>query len=188
MGSEMCIRDRAWFAKAAVRVDYENCWKLIEGSRNSKNETSGGFERHCGNMAHELAATNPERAEKLLREMKQNSQFRYAPRVAYRIGKTDPARAVKVMAEFMTISQQTGSWDRSHVIAGYSAVASSIVKTHPEEAQKLIGQGIMAFKHDSGNGLGLGASLSLLVHACEIDAANSERVFWILLDLSLIHI
>ena len=175
---------KAWFAKAAVRVDYENSWKLIEESKTSTNETSGGFGRHCGNMAHELAATDPDKAIELLREIDvEYQQQRYAPRVAYRVALTDPKKGIEILEEFLPLkaANRNGS-GRSNFVSSYSAVATAIVSSDPEKAKELLRAATDQFEVSQSSQYSFGAALNLLVNASECGPVVAEQAFWKLVD------
>lgn len=175
---------KAWFAKAAVRVDYENSWRLIEESKTSTNETSGGFGRHCGNMAHELAATDPDKAIELLRKIDlEYSQHRYAPRIAYRVALTDPIRGIEILEEFLPIKPgNRNQISRMDLVSGYSAVATAIVSSAPKKAKALIQSAINQFEVSQTNQYAFGAALNLLVNASECGPVVAEKAFWKLVD------
>ena len=175
---------KAWFAKAAVRVDYENSWKLIEESKTATNETSGGFGRHCGNMAHELAANDPDKAIKLLREINvEYSQHRYAPRIAYRVALKDPKKGIEVLDEFLPLETDNRNRPRkSDFISGYSAVATAIVSSEPEKAKELMQTAIEMFEVSQSNQYAFGSALNLFVNASQCDPVVTEQAFWKLVD------
>ena len=176
---------KAWFAKAACRVDYENSWKLIEDSKTSDNRTSGGFTRHCGNMAHELAAREPERAGKLLQELDENGRKRYVPRVAYRIAKKDPTRAVDLLVRLLPPEPESpkNRGSMGHFSSGYGAVATIIADTDREKAKELLQYAIDAYMPRRRQQYEFGTGLNLLVYATEIDPLMAEEVFWELMDI-----
>lgn len=175
---------KAWFAKAAVRVDYENSWKLIEESRTSKNETSGGFGRHAGNMAHELAATDPDKAIELLRKMDSEfSKHRYAPRVAYRAAQNDVKKGIEILEEFMPAnSDNRNRSDRTSFVSGYSAMATIVTSADPKKGRELIDKATESFEVARSNQFAFGAALNLLVHASECGPVAAENAYWKLLD------
>ena len=158
--------------------------KLIKDSRTSDNETSGGFSRHCGNMAHELASRDPDRAEKLLEELDENGQKRYVPRVAYRIAKKDPARAVDLLLRLLPPeAESSNSGGMERFSSGYGAVATIIAETDRDKAKELLQHAIDAYNPNRRQQYGFGTGLNLLVYATEIDPLMAEEVFWKLIDI-----
>ena len=173
---------KAWLAKAIVRLDYESAWGLIKDSRDSTNTTSGGFSRHCGNMAHELAATDPQKAEKLLNEMTMRQKAQYVPRVAYRIAKTDPDAAIRIMEEFKN-SKEMQVYYQKEVSNGFSAIAVAVSKHDSARASQLMKVAIDSFQPQQINQHLFGYSLNLLSRARQVDPALAEEAFWKLIDL-----
>ena len=176
---------KGWFAKAAVRVDYENSWNLIKDSKTSNNQTSSGFSRHCGNMAHELAASDPERAEKLLLEMDPANQIRYVPRVVCRMFPKHPKKALDLLDRLLPDPASVQSaWEKGQLASSHAVIATVIAKTKPEKAKELIGRATAAWSPDDRDQYRLGASLSILLASIEVDSIKAEEVFWKLIDMS----
>src|SRR5262249_48257928 len=80
---------RGAFAEELVQIDPEAAFELVKDLSDA-----GEFDRHHGNMAHELAGRDPALAERALAMVKAPSQRdQYAVRVAYRMAPLDLARA-----------------------------------------------------------------------------------------------
>ena len=122
---------KAWFAKAIVRIDYDSAWEVIKDSIGSKNPTSGGFQRHAGNMAHELAIENPDRAIELLNRIPGKGGSNYLPRVACRMASVDPERAFKLL-------QAASDPGNEDMVNGQATLAFILKDSHPREAKELL--------------------------------------------------
>lgn len=114
---------RAAFAEELVHFDYENAMRFVQELR------GGDRERHIGNMAHELAASDPARAEELLGIIPPRASFRvhrYAPRVCHDMAPVDLERALKIAER--------------HDPHGFShgMIASALVGTDPAKAREVL--------------------------------------------------
>ena len=162
---------KAWFAKALVRVDYDSAWELIKDSIDSKNPTSGGFQRHAGNMAHELAAENPDQAIELLNKIPGNRGSSYVPRVACRMASVDPERALKLL---QSVPDSGGRYK----INGQATLAFIIKDSHPEKAKELMGSAFDdLFKSFPRSDYRMGVILNLLRFESQVCDGGSKN-FW----------
>ena len=80
---------RGAFAEELVQIDLEAALALTKDLADARE-----FDRHHGNIAHELAGRDPAQAERVLAMVKDQSQRdHYAVRVVYRMAPLDLARA-----------------------------------------------------------------------------------------------
>jgi hypothetical protein len=80
---------RGAFAEELVQIDFDAALDLVKDLANARE-----FDRHHGNIAHELAGRDPPRSERVLAMVKEkNQRDYYAVRVVYRMAPLDLARA-----------------------------------------------------------------------------------------------
>ena len=171
---------KAWYGKALVRLDYELAWELIKDSRNTGNQTSGGFPRHAGNMAHELAASDPERAIQLLNEIPEQMRARYVQRVATRMAPVDSERAIGLIEN----SIKNGHNVR-YAANGFGSVAKQLKDSDPDRAKKLLQRGfdlIFGSPDQLNDRLSFGYPVNLLRFESQIQSQSSSN-FWRVMEM-----
>ena len=83
-----------------VQIDFDAAVNLVRGLKDVSE-----FNRHVGNMAHELGAKRPDDAIRLLRMLKKGKQNefssfdQYAVRVCYRMASSDLEKAERLALE-----------------------------------------------------------------------------------------
>lgn len=103
---------RGSFAERLIVFDPETAVPMISGLSQADSQN-----RHFGNAAQRLAATNPEEAERVLDMIEPVTESRYvidqrdqyAPRVCYRIAKQDLERAKKIARSCTEVNFQAYS-------------------------------------------------------------------------------
>jgi protocatechuate 3,4-dioxygenase beta subunit len=162
---------KAWFAKSLVRIDYDAAWELIKETRDTDIlSSSGGFMRHAGNMAHELAAEDPDRAIELLNKIRPNRRGRYLPRVACRMASVDSEKAIKLI----------DSWDEtfSHAKAnGLASMAWVLKESNPKASARILDQSFESlFGKFPQSDHRIGMILNLLRHESHLTGGTDN--FW----------
>ena len=124
---------RGAFAEELVQIDFEAAVKLVSGLKDVSE-----FNRHVGNMAHELGAKRPDDAIRLLKMLKKGkpneyiSFDQYAVRVCYRMAKSDLAKAER-------LAEEIGYPENRAYAFGVMAVA--IANSDRENAERLMRKG-----------------------------------------------
>ena len=160
---------RGYLAETVALFDVDKALKLCEGATDEFER-----DRHPGNIAHELAAIDPARAEAILKTLSQQGLYRYVPRVAYRMAAEDLPRAQRI-AEMIP---PTYPDQRQHA---QGLIALAIAGKDPGEARRLLDQIFAALDGDSSRyqSRSLIASTMALVHLSEtIDPAATREYLW----------
>lgn len=164
---------RGTFAESLSVFDFEAAMKIVEQADEDDQH------RYFQNIAHRLAAINPEAAEKAVRRM---TSTRYvdspAVRVAYRMAKVDLPRAMGLLD---TIDNNRRPIARARTLG---VIAFSTKDDNPEKARELLQQAFDAIPpQDSSMGQRsedyFGAAIALLRYAEEVDAENLTKYFWL---------
>lgn len=145
---------RGAFAEELGQVDLPAALELMKGLKDDYE-----FDRHHGNLAHELAGKNPAEAERLLDILHGTEESKliapprdmYGVRVCYRMAPVDLPRARRI-AKTMT--------DRYLQARAYGVMAQALAKREPQAARELLARAFNA--------------LAGLVDARETDPANGE--------------
>lgn len=160
---------RGYLAETVALFDVDKALKLCEGATDEYER-----DRHPGNIAHELAAIDPARAEAILKTLSRQGLYRYVPRVVYRMAAEDLPRAKRI-AEMIP----QGYPDQRQHAQGLIALA--IAGKDPAEARRLLRQAFDALDgHSSQNqSRALIASSLALVHLSEtVDPAATREHLW----------
>jgi hypothetical protein len=170
---------RGYMAETVALIDVDAALKLCEG-------VTDQFERdrHPGNIAHEIAATDPARAEAILKSVSDRNQYRYIERVCYRMAPVDLERAQRI-AE--SAARQYG--DQRPYAYGVTALAmakSNSAKTEPAKAKELLARACELLQPDfRGSDTRRQFDMGLaLVHLCEqVDPARTRECLWRVVSL-----
>ena len=162
---------RGYLAETVALFDVDKALKLCEGATDEFER-----DRHPGNIAHELAAIDPPRAEAILKTISQQGLYRFAPRVAYRMATEDLPRARRIVD---MIPPDYPS-QRQHALG---LVALAICGKDPDAAKNLLKRAFdeidnenAARRHDRRT---LIPSSMALVHLSEtIDPAATREYLW----------
>jgi hypothetical protein len=123
---------RGTFAERLALIDVDGALELTKDL-----VAASEFVRHHGNMAHELAALDPEQAERVLNQITKNKETpgfdrdRYAIRVPYRMASRDLPRARRI-AESMSLPATRAF--------AYGVIADALAKSQPATASELLRQ------------------------------------------------
>src|SRR6185369_11683252 len=119
-------------------IDLPAAEKLCEDLQDKREYT-----RHLGNLAHIMAAKQPEEAQRLLDKATHNNSDdfeygRYAQRVCYRMASVDLERAKEVAAKIKTYHHCKAQ--------AYAQIANALAKSNPKEAESALRQafGVLA--------------------------------------------
>ena len=161
------------FAESLARFDLPAALDLIKDLKDRY-----AYDRHHGNIAHKIAATNPAEAERVWGMMRDPWQRdRYAARICYRLAPVDRERARSIAGRV-----QTGR-PRAEVLG---AMARALAGSHPAEATALLGQAFdflaeqaAKAEEDFDNFSGSSSvAAALLPVAEQIDPALVPEFFW----------
>lgn len=161
---------RGYLAETVALFDVDQALKLCEGATDEFER-----DRHPGNIAHELAALDPPRAETILKTISPQGLYRYAPRVAYRMATEDLPRARRIVE---MIPQNYPS-QRQHALG---LIALSVSGKDPEAARRLLKQafdeidGEQAARHDRRSLIP--SSMALVYLSETIDPAATREYLW----------
>lgn len=116
---------RGAFAEELGQIDLNAALDLIKGLSDAHE-----YDRHHGNLAHELAGRNPAEAERVLGRLRdtRNRDYR-APRVCYRMALVDLARARKIA---------TGIGEVHHRAYAYGVMAQALADSDKKQATVLL--------------------------------------------------
>jgi protocatechuate 3,4-dioxygenase beta subunit len=161
---------RGCLAETVALFDVDKALKLCEGATDEFER-----DRHPGNIAHELAAIDPARAEAILKTISSQGLYRYAPRVAYRMATEDLPRARRIV-EMIPPGYPA---QRQHALG---LVALSISGNDPEAARTLLKQafdeldGEDAVRHQPA--AMVPSSIALVALSETIDPAATREYVW----------
>ena len=176
LAMQMDGEDGGWFTKAAaakaiVRFDSDMAWDLVKGSKNVKGRMSGLFNQYTGNLAHELASENPDKAIELLRKLSSFSQGRYTQRVACRMASVDAEKAI----ELMETSDDQRYGFKTH---GLATLASLLKDSHPEPSKRMLETSFASlFKKFPKDDRRIGLILNLLRHESHVRDGHSNHIW-----------
>ena len=163
---------RGSFAQSLARFDPETALKIVSEADEDDQV------RYLMNIAHRLAATDPDTAEEALKRIK-NVRYVDAPqvRVAYRMAKADVERAIRLLDG---IDDRNRPTERAR---GLAMIAMSIHEDHPERARDLLKQADAAIPKQHGGGGSrvdaiTGASILILRFAEKIAPDQLNEYFW----------
>ena len=119
---------RGAFAEELAQVDLAAALELTKDLTDSLE-----YERHHGNIAHELAAVNPAEAERVLGMLRDDARkimrYQYAVRVCYRMAPVDLERA-RGIAEWIV--------DPYLKVQAHGVMAQALAESQPEAARDLL--------------------------------------------------
>jgi len=164
---------RGRFAELLARFDLARALMIVEGLKDS-------FERvrHRGNIAHKIASTQPEAAERTLNTQgRQDFEWeRWVPRVCHDMATIDRERAVG-------IAERTAIMGKAQALG---AIALAIAKTDPKAAAKLLDEAIAALRNQASFGQRMEApavAASLLPIVEHIDPSRVREFLWLAVSL-----
>lgn len=162
---------RASFAERLALFEPETALKMV-GEADPDDHA-----RHYQNIAHALAAVNPDMAEAALGRIgKHNYIDAPAVRVAYRMASVDWERAVRLLDR---IDEQQRPTQKAH---GRGVIAFALKDSNPSKARELLKQAFDAIPKQAGGGSRadrtFGAALTLLRFAEHIDPDNLTDYYW----------
>ena len=169
-GSQMWARGN--FATTLALFDLDKAIDLVKAVE------ANDQERYYRDMAYRIAATDPEGAEKVLKEM---TTRRYSDsavvRVVHRMAKVDLARAIQLVE---TIDTNRRPVEKPRALG---VIAMAIKDNKPEKARELLRDAFEAIpKIDPSGGNRsrdyFGASVTLLRYAETIDLERFTDYFW----------
>jgi tetratricopeptide (TPR) repeat protein len=166
---------KGFFAERLARYDFDAAIAMLDDMEPDDKA------RHAGNIAHALAAIEPDKAEQLMEAADATrSVVAYRIRVCYRMAGVDLKRAEQI--------RQGHSPDRSNYAKEHSlgVMAMALKKTDPQKAKELLQQAWSELEatadQPNGNSQGgkyrFGVALALLNYAEEIDPQNLTDHFW----------
>jgi protocatechuate 3,4-dioxygenase beta subunit len=161
---------RGYLAETVALFDVDKALKLCDGATDEFER-----DRHPGNIAHELAAIDPARAETILKSISSQGLYRYAPRVAYRMAAEDLPRARRIV-DLVPADYPS---QRQHALG---LVALAIHGKDPDEARNLLKQAFDELDGDKSarqDRRTLIPSSMALVHLSEtIDPSATREYLW----------
>ena len=166
---------RATFAEELAQVDLPAALELVRAMPRDQR-------RHLGNIAHELAALDPEAAEELLGRLTSaggGNRSTYAPRVCYRMATRDLERAQR-------IADRCGAAGQC-----YGMLALALAATEPATAKELLAtayhrlEAVARSENQPRGGLGddVVVAASLLPVVERVDPARLREYVWRTLSL-----
>lgn len=178
---------RGAFAEELAQIDLEAALALTKDLQDERE-----YDRHHGNIAHELAAKRPDDTERVLNMVREQSErSRIAPRdqyrvrVCYRMITADPERA-RAIAD-----QAHDAYQRAYA---YGTMAHAVAESKPDLATELLRKALDILQarvesdEDTFNYL-YNASIvgaALLPAAERIDAALVPEFFWRAVSLRML--
>lgn len=166
---------KGFFAERLARYDFDAAIAMLQGMEPDDRA------RHAGNIAHALAAVDPEKAEKSIAESDATrSVIAYRIRVCYRMAAVDLERAERV---------RQGHPANNHTFAkehSLGVMAMGIHNSDPQKSKELLNQAWTELEAIAGQRTGyiqegvyrFGVALALLSYAEVIDAENLTDHFW----------
>ena len=167
---------KGFYAERLARFDFETALAMLDGMEPDNRA------RHVGNMAHALAAVDPENAEKLIADSDETrSVIAYRIRVCYRMAAVDLERAERVRQGHPVRGNDTFAKEHS-----LGVMAMSVLSNDQMKAQQLLNQAWTELEATTSNrnigsqsgGYRFGVALALLSYAEKIDPDNLTDHFW----------
>jgi hypothetical protein len=175
------LSDKEWagfakghFAERLARYDFEAAVAMLDGMEPREKA------RHAGNIAHSLAAIEPEKAEQILATSDAtNLVITFRIRACYRMAAVDLDRAERIRQ----VTKQSGTFAKEHTLG---VMAMAIREQQPDKSRELLRQAWSELEATAGQSNGyaqggvyrFGVALALLSYAERIDRDNLTDHFW----------
>ena len=164
---------KGFFAERLARYDFEAAVGLLGGMEPDDRA------RHAGNIAHVLAAVDPEKAESLMVDADATrSVIAYRIRACYRMASVDLERAERIREGY---SPRTSNYAKQHTL-GVMAMAVEDLQLARELLDRAWNELETAARTPSGTVQAgryrFGVALALLQYSEKIDPENLTDYFW----------
>jgi hypothetical protein len=174
---------RGAFAESLAMLDTGAALEMIKELKDPRE-----FDRHHGNMAVMLAATNPAEAERVLGMVREDWQRgQYAQRVCYHMVAVDPKRARYLGEQIKHVF---------HKAYTQGLMAKALAKSDPQQAKELLADAYALLdgqaakgEEDFNNFVGSSSLAAMLVPVAEeIDSASAAEFFWRAVSFRVPHV